>query len=75
MTADAPVPTRPGLDRRGFLAAAGVAGLLGLPAAAAAAPLPAPAGPGLRAVRHGDVYLVDGWVLTAADVRALGIAA
>jgi hypothetical protein len=66
-----PVPT-PRLDRRGFLAAAGVAGLLGLPAAAA--PLPDP-GPGLRAVRHGGVYLVDGWVLTAADLRALGIAA
>jgi hypothetical protein len=73
MPADAPAPT--GLDRRRFLAAAGVAGLLGLPAAAgAAAPLPVP-GPGLRAVRLGDMYLVNGWVLTAADVRALGLAA
>lgn len=26
---------------------------------------------GLRIERRGSVYLVDGWVLTAADVRAL----
>ena len=27
--------------------------------------------PGLRVVRRGRVFLVDGWVLTAADIRAL----
>jgi hypothetical protein len=72
MPADAPSSST-GLDRRSFLAAAGVAGLLGLPASAAA---PTPAlSPGPRVVRHGNVYLVDGWVLTAGDLRALGIAA
>jgi hypothetical protein len=26
---------------------------------------------GLRIVRRGKVFIVDGWVLTAADLRAL----
>jgi len=75
MSADSP-PTPRGLDRRSFLASAGVAGLFGLPAATAAAtPAAVGSGPGQRVVRHGNVYLVDGWVLTADDLRALGIAA
>ena len=28
-----------------------------------------------RVLRRGRVFLVDGWILTAADLRALGLAA
>ena len=31
------------------------------------------AGAGLVATRHGAYFLVDGWVLTAADLATLGI--
>jgi hypothetical protein len=73
MQADAPRYSRtPGFDRRRFLEAAGAIGLFGLPTMAAAA-MPGP-GPALKVVRHGNVFLVDGWVLTAGDLRELGIA-
>ena len=52
--------------RRGFLGMALVAAL----------GLALPLGPwrgfrGLRVARRGKVFIVDGWVLTAEDVRAL----
>jgi hypothetical protein len=50
-------------DRRGFLRSA-VAAAVGLA-------LPLGGLWGLRVERRGKVFLVDGWVLTAADVRAL----
>ena len=40
--------------------------------AEAAAPLPFP-DPGFVVRRHGAYYLVEGWVLTGADLEALGI--
>lgn len=43
----------------------------GSAALAATPPLP---GPGLAARRHGGYFLVEGWVLTEADLDALGIA-
>jgi hypothetical protein len=56
-------------DRRSFLKSALALGVA-LPAAGAA--LPAAAGPPLpRIERLGAVYLVDGWVLTRADVEFL----
>jgi hypothetical protein len=54
------------LDRRGALKAALLAALgLALPPARASGL------EGLRVVRRGKVFIVDGWVLTAADLRAL----
>jgi hypothetical protein len=38
----------------------------GLPAASAV-----PAAPPPRIIRHGKFFLVDGWVLTAEDLREL----
>jgi hypothetical protein len=51
------------MHRRGFLrtAAAGLALAL----------LPFGLRRGLRVVRRGRMFIVDGWVLTAEDVRAL----
>ena len=40
-------------------------------AAAAAAPLAA--GPAATVIAAGRVFLVNGWVLTAADLEALGL--
>lgn len=70
-----------GPGRRRFLKSA-LGALLALPAGAALAGtgaeaararLPdAPAGPVAR--RIGDHFLVEGWVLTEADLRALGVA-
>ena len=48
-------------DRRAFLKAVLLAGLA----------LPLGLWRGLRVERRGKMYLVDGWVLTAEDVRAL----
>ena len=53
--------------RRSFLTTA----VLGAALAALAPVLPFGIGRSLRIERRGSVYLVDGWVLTAADVRAL----
>jgi len=50
-------------DRRAFLKAVLLAGL--------ALALPLGLWRGLRVERRGKMYLVDGWVLTAEDVRAL----
>ena len=52
-------------DRRGFLAMA-VAAALGL-----TLPLGWAVRRGLSVERRGKVFIVDGWILTAADVRAL----
>lgn len=58
------------MHRRELLAMLGALGLpLGMPAAARAAP-----GPAVRVLVPGALYLVEGWVLTAADLRALGLA-
>jgi hypothetical protein len=65
-----PVPLA---ERRRFLkvlGAAAVAPFLGAGAAAAAIP------PGVAVVRGpGGIFLVNGWVLTGADLDALGLAA
>lgn len=72
--------------RRAFLKSA-MGALLAAPAAGAAANAMAagtmtmgamtmdagPAGAGFLATRHGAYFLVDGWVLTAADLARLGI--
>lgn len=72
----------PGQGRRRFLKSA-LGALIALPAGAAFAapgvvpPPPAMAGAatgGLLARRVGAHFLVEGWVLTEADLRALGIA-
>ena len=72
----------PGQGRRRFLKSA-LGALIALPAGGAlaapgAAPaFPAMAGPapwGAVARRVGAHFLVEGWVLTEADLRALGIA-
>lgn len=74
----APLARRPGeAGRRGFLKSA--LGLcLALPAGGALAGEAFPGLPGADlprpvARRIGDHFLVEGWVLTGADLRALGI--
>ena len=70
------LPTRPDTGRRSVLRSALAllaAPALGLAPALIAAPAGAAPGAEFVARRHGGCYLVEGWVLTAADVRALGI--
>ena len=59
-------------DRRSVLAL--MAAALGLPLAGPAAALVAPV-PGLRPEvrRFGRHYIVNGWVLTARDLKTLGL--
>ncbi len=59
--------------RRAFLKSV-IGALFAAPAASAAMGM-APVGVGgPLATRHGAYFLVDGWVLTAADLATLGIA-
>jgi hypothetical protein len=53
------------MHRRSFLMLA-VLSALGLPLGRTP-----PAGPRIR--RHGRLFVVDGWILTAEDLRALGL--
>lgn len=56
-------------SRRTFLAL--VTALAGLPLAGGPVAALVPAGPEVR--RYGRHYLVNGWILTAADLEALGL--
>ena len=60
----------------GVLLAAPAAGVAAFSVAAGTAPGTTgigEAGAGFLATRHGAYFLVDGWVLTAADLATLGI--
>lgn len=54
-------------DRRTFLAAL-AASAVSLPLAGRAAAQTAPA-----ILRYGELYVVDGWVLTRGDLQSLGL--
>jgi hypothetical protein len=60
-------------ERRRFLKGLGAAAVAPLLGAGAAAAMPGAAPAVVRAA--GGVFLVNGWVLTAADLDALGLAA
>lgn len=61
-------------DRRVFLKSLGMAALAPLLGVAPAAALPASAaGPGLAVTALGGAFLVNGWILSKADLAALGI--
>lgn len=62
-------------DRRSVLALMASLGLLPLAGspAAALAPVPAAAGPRPEVRRYGRHFIVNGWVLTAADLELLGL--
>jgi hypothetical protein len=58
--------------RRGFLKSI-LGFFLAVPAGGLVDALDAAGPGGLLARRHGAYFLVDGWVLTAGDLRALGV--
>jgi hypothetical protein len=61
-------------DRRLFLKSLGMAALAPLLGAGPAAALPAvAAGPALTVTALGGAFLVNGWILSRADLAALGI--
>ena len=62
--------------RRWFLKAMGamaLAPVLGAGGLGAAAATPSATGPAATVIAVGGVFLVNGWVLTAADLDALGL--
>jgi hypothetical protein len=73
MTREVPMPkSLPG--RRRFLKALGLALLAPLAGGLAGGARAAPAAAGIRATAlPSGMFLVNGWILTAADLEALGI--
>ena len=70
---DRPEARRRFLKSMGAAALAPLLGGVGIGAEAAAAAAPVLAGPLPQVIPLGRVFLVNGWVLTRADLEALGL--